>query len=148
MLKRAHEAAYGTKVSEYRLAAPPSVSASEKAVTPPKIIKQEELKPGTQSHKDKFNIGDSVFVYPKKEIGIVYARANDKGEIGVQVKGVKKLVNHKRLKLLVSADELYPENYDFSIIFDTVANRKARHIMGKRHEEGNVVIIKEGETEK
>jgi hypothetical protein len=57
-------------------------------------------------------------------------------------------VNHKRLKLHVPASELYPEDYDFSIIFDTVANRKARHLMGKRHEEGNVIIISEGEDAK
>jgi DNA mismatch repair protein MutS2 len=114
----------------------------------PKIVKQEGQKPEVQLRSDTFNIGDSVFVYPQKEIGIVYARSNDKGEIGVQVKGVKRLVNHKRIKLLVPASELYPENYDFSIIFDTVKNRKARHIMGKRHEEGNVIIIDEGKNEK
>lgn len=36
-------------------------------------------------------------------------------------------INHKRIKLHVAAEELYPENYDFSIIFDSVANRKLRH---------------------
>ncbi|MGI6469411.1 MAG: hypothetical protein ACOX0Q_10465 [Syntrophomonadaceae bacterium] len=71
-----------------------------------------------------------------------------RGEIGVQIKGRKKLVNHKRIKLFVPASELYPENYDFSIVFDTVANRKARHLMGKRHVEGNIAIIKEDNHEK
>ena len=33
----------------------------------------------------------------------------------------------------VKAEELYPEDYDFSIIFDTVANRKARHKMEKSY---------------
>ena len=32
-----------------------------------------------------FNISDSVMVYPQKEIGIVYQKANDKGDIGVQI---------------------------------------------------------------
>ena len=31
------------------------------------------------------------------------------------------------MKLHVPADRLYPEGYDFSIIFDTVENRKLRH---------------------
>jgi len=55
------------------------------------------------------------------------------------VKKKKILVNHKRLKLQVPASELYPDNYDFSIIFDTVANRKARSILEKRHDP-NVII--------
>lgn len=148
MLQRAHEAAYGSKADDNWLVSPQSVSAPEKVITSPKIIKQEDQQPEVQLRSNTFNIGDSVFVYPQKEIGIVYARSNEKGDIGVQVKGEKRLVNHKRIKLLVPASELYPENYDFSIIFDSVKNRKARHIMEKRHEEGNVIIIKDGENEK
>lgn len=86
-----------------------------------------------------FNIGDSVLVYPQKSVGIVYRKANEKGEVGVQVKKKKLLVNHKRLKLQVPASELYPGNYDFSIIFDSVANRKARRVLDKRHDP-NLVI--------
>lgn len=148
MLERAHEAAYGSKAEGHWLEAPQSISAPDKAVTAPKIVKQKELKPEIQSHSGKFNIGDSVIVYPQKEIGIVYARSNEKGEIGVQVKEKKRLVNHKRIKLHVAASELYPENYDFSIIFDSVENRKSRRILERRHQEGNVVIIKEGENER
>ena len=81
----------------------------------------------------KFNIGDSVMVYPQKLIGIVYRKANEKGETGVQMKKNKLMVNHKRVKLHAPADELYPENYDFSIIFDSVANRKARRKMERMH---------------
>lgn len=144
MLKRAHEAAYGN--SEEFWLEPSQSIATDKAVMTPQIVKQKEPKPENQSHSSKFNIGDSVLVYPKKEIGFVYSCSNERGEIGVQVKGIKKLINHKRLKLYVPASELYPENYDFSIVFDSVENRKARHIMGKRHEEGNVVIIKKGDS--
>jgi len=84
-------------------------------------------------------------VYPQKEIGLVYAAANEMGEVGVQIKREKKLVPHKRIKLYIPAAELYPDDYDFSIVFDTVANRKARHLMGKRHVENNAVVVKEGE---
>ncbi|MCL2619614.1 MAG: DNA mismatch repair protein MutS [Defluviitaleaceae bacterium] len=110
----------------------------------PLELKAEPEKDTTPSRSQSFNIGDSVTVYPQKEIGIVYQRANSVGEIGVQVKGKKKLVNHKRIKLKVAASELYPDDYDMSIVFDTVENRKASHLMGKRHVEGNTVIIKEG----
>lgn len=87
----------------------------------------------------RFNVGDSVMVYPQKQIGIVYRKANEKGEVGVQIRKMKILVNHKRLKLQVPASELYPDDYDFSIIFDSVAARKARKILEKRHDP-NVVV--------
>ena len=50
----------------------------------------------------------------------------------MQLANKKIYINHKRVKLHVAADELYPEDYDFSIIFDSVANRKARHDMERK----------------
>lgn len=101
-----------------------------------KVKRQKEL-------TNKFSLGDSVTVYPDKEIGVVYALANSKGDFGVIIKRKKQWINHKRLKLLVPAGELYPEGYDMSIVFDTVANRKARKIMGKRHDPDAVIKIRE-----
>jgi dsDNA-specific endonuclease/ATPase MutS2 len=79
----------------------------------------------------RFEIGDSVMVYPQKKIGLIFEKTNLKGDIGVQIAGKKEYVNYKRLQLKASAKEMYPEDYDFSIVFDTVANRKARHKMDK-----------------
>lgn len=141
LLIRAHQAAYGNSGESHGIAIHPRTAFPDKATIAPQIVKQEVQKPKTVPRCEKFNIGDSVIVYPQKETGIVYARSNDKGEIGVQIKGNKKLINHKRIKLQVAASELYPDNYDFSIIFDSVANRKARHQMGKRHDENNVIIM-------
>lgn len=33
---------------------------------------------------------------------------------------------------MAPAEELYPEDYDFSIIFDSVENRKLRHQMERK----------------
>ena len=111
------------------------------AVKPlPLEIAEVADEPVALPRSQSFNVGDSVTVYPQKLIGIVYRRSNDKGEIGVQIKGKKQLINHKRLKLKVAAAELYPDDYDFSIVFDSVANRKARRLMGKRHVEGNAIV--------
>lgn len=55
------------------------------------------------------------------------------GVLGVQINGKKKMIKHNRIKLKVPASELYPPDYDFSIIFDTVENRKAWHKMDKHH---------------
>lgn len=111
--------------------------------------KRIKIKAAAQIKKElpgsEFVIGDSVMVYPLKELGLVYNRINERGEIGVQIKSVKHLINYKRIKLHVSASELYPEDYDFSIIFDSVENRKARHKMGKRHNPDLRVEITKGE---
>ncbi len=96
------------------------------------IVKDIERK-DTNKRSKSFNMGDSVKVYPQKDIGIVYKPADDNGDLIIQIKGKKRSVNHKRVKLLMKASELYPPNYDFSIIFDTVENRKARHKMNKGH---------------
>ena len=45
------------------------------------------------------------------------------------------------MKLHVAAEELYPEDYDFSIIFDTVENRKLRHQMERMHVEGAEIVV-------
>ena len=74
-----------------------------------------------------YQLGDSVLVYPDKKIGIVCKTANEKGVLRVQMADKKIWINHKRIKLHVAADELYPEDYDFSIIFESVQNRKLKH---------------------
>ena len=40
-------------------------------------------------------------------------------------------VNRKRMKLHVAAEKLYPDDYDFSMIFYSVKNRKLRHQMDR-----------------
>ncbi len=146
ILERARRASAG-KTSGALEFIPDAVSSGNAPQTakPPQIVLRTAEKTEAPRRSESFNIGDSVLVYPKKEIGIVYKRANERGELGVQVKGEKKLINHKRVKLHVPASELYPDDYDFSIIFDTVENRKARRILGKRHEEGTIVVHDEGD---
>lgn len=80
-------------------------------------------------------------VYPDKKIGSVCQTMNEKGVLRVQMPDKKIWINHKRIKLHVAAVELYPEDYDFSIIFDSVKNRKLRHNMdrGKMIEETMVL---------
>ena len=83
-------------------------------------------------------------VYPDKKIGIVCQQANEKGVLRVQLGDKKIWVNHKRVKLKVAAHELYPEDYDFSIVFDTVENRKMRHDMERKYVEGGEIVIEKG----
>lgn len=97
-----------------------------------KISKLKTQKP-TAELTEKFKRGDSVMVYPDKKIGIVCEPVNEKGVLRVQLPDKKIYINHKRVKLHVAASELYPEDYDFSIIFETVENRKKRHDMERKY---------------
>ena len=97
-----------------------------------------KIKRTKKTHKkyeisDMYKIGDSVIVFPEKKIGIVCEEINDKGVLRVQIAGKKIWINHKRVKLHVKAEELYPENYDMSIVFDSVENRKVRHDMRRKY---------------
>lgn len=101
----------------------------------PRLQKQKPVK---QRKQISFKRGDSVMVYPEEKIGIVFKEANEKGVLRVQLPGKKIWINHKRVKLMVPATELYPEDYDFSIIFDTVEVRKLRHDMDRKYTEGEI----------
>ncbi|QDR81556.1 endonuclease MutS2 [Sporomusa termitida] len=146
LILRAHAAAYGVAQGVAKPAQPPQRAPDQKNGRPVPRIEREKP-PAPTSCRGKFAVGDSVMVYPHKEIGIVYAGANARGEVGVQLRDSKKIINHKRLKLQVAASELYPDNYDFSIVFDSVTNRKARKLMEKRHVKDTVLIVKEGDEQ-
>ena len=97
-----------------------------------KIAKAKTIKVNTDL-STKYKIGDSVMVYPDKKIGIVCVPINEKGVLRVQMPNKKIWINHKRVKLHVAATELYPADYDFSIVFETVENRKKRHDMQRKY---------------
>lgn len=135
MLQTAAHAAYG-EVAEW-LVEDENNKTLEKAHTPK--IQRVKKTNRQQSRALSFNLGDSVMIYPEKKIGIVCETTNDKGVLRVQLPGKKIWINHKRVKLHVAATQLYPEDYDFSIIFDSVENRKLRHQMEKHHVEGKQI---------
>lgn len=105
-------------------------------------LKRSSVKP--VSAVSIFSMGDSVSISPDGLKGIVYRPADEQGNLVVQVQGEKLTVRHTRVHLLVPASELYPPDYDFSIIFDTVENRKATHQMGRKFDPDAVIIHKEG----
>jgi dsDNA-specific endonuclease/ATPase MutS2 len=101
----------------------------------------------TEGSFERFHMGDSVQLLPDKKNAIVYRPADDEGNVIIQLQGQKLKVRHNRLKLLVPASELYPPDYDFSIVFDTVANRKAAHDMARKFDPDAVIVLKEGAPE-
>lgn len=132
MLRVAVKAAYGEDaLNTYHF-------HKEDSVLPRKStnrIAKSRTPKGNAELSTKYNLGDSVMVYPDKKIGIVCEPINEKGVLRVQLPDKKIWINHKRVKLHVAATELYPPDYDFSIIFDTSANRKIRHDMDRKYTE-------------
>ncbi len=130
MLRVAIRAAYGeAAVTSYNFQKPESDIVKQNTT---KISKAKKPKNNTDL-STKYKIGDSVMIYPDKKIGIVCVPINEKGVLRVQMPDKKIWINHKRVKLHVAATELYPEDYDFSIIFETVENRKKRHDMQRKY---------------
>ena len=141
MLKRAAQAAYGTEITVAKNAGEAFEDNFSENI-PEELIKERTAHISRQKGSgsvneltDKFQIGDSVMIYPDKKLGIVCEKVNEKGVLRVQLPNKKIYINHKRVKLHVKAQELYPEDYDFSIIFETVENRKARHQMERKYVE-------------
>ena len=155
MLERAYTEAYLREgISQFT---PPDISFSQESVKSSeqtneyplsnpsrKItlarIEKESPQKITGNRSQRFQIGDSVMVYPQKKIGIVFQTTDEKGMVGVQIQKKKDFINHKRLQLKVAAAQMYPEDYDFSIIFDSVDNRKAKHKMDKGHQEDLQIV--------
>ena len=132
MLKVAICAAYGEEAVKSYTFRNIQGYVSKKSTT--KITKAKTTRSNTELELTaKYKIGDSVMVYPEKKIGIGCVPVNEKGVLRVQLPNKKIWINHKRVKLHVAATELYPEDYDFSIIFETVENRKKRHDMQRKY---------------
>ena len=135
MLRTAELAAYGANVPE-----PQKTEKEHMAYQQGPHIQRKKNSGALTKQKteltEKFRRGDSVMVYPDKKIGIVCEPVNEKGVLRVQLRDRKVWISHKRVRLQVAAAELYPEDYDFSIIFDSVATRKLRHKMERKYVEG------------
>lgn len=141
MLKEAAREAYGSQADTLIQALELEKEEGEiHRVASPRIRKREITRREAQ-HGTGFTRGDSVVVMPEGKIGIVVKPADSQGNLLVQIQGEKIRVNHRRLKLKVAAAELYPEDYDFSILFDTVENRKKRHKMEKGYQKEMVIHL-------
>lgn len=143
MLRVAIKAAYGENAVDNYLFQKGDTAIEKRNIT--QISKSRKSK-GNVKYSTKYKLGDSVLVYPDKKIGIVCEPINEKGVLRVQLPGKKIWINHKRVKLHVAATELYPADYDFSIIFESVENRKIKHDMERKYTEEEIRYDKQSNT--
>ena len=151
IIERAHEVTYKQKkdYSEYTWEAKEAkVDTGEAAnihqqqVEKLKKAEQKNAIAEKQRQKPKFKLGDCVYISTMDRTGIICEVENSKGEYGVMVMKKKLRLNKTRLSLYISNDELYPEDYDYDVVFDTKDNRKNKKLLNKGHKEGVEVIIR------
>lgn len=112
------------------------VKSHEEQLERAEIARKLEAVSEVQGKTSSFKIGDCVYISSMGRTGIVCEAENSKGEIGVMVMKKKLKINQKRLSLYVDGSELYPEDYDFDIVFKSKDYRKKNKIMNKKHVEG------------
>jgi DNA mismatch repair protein MutS2 len=101
------------------LDAPETPGGSEREATPP---------------VRGFLLGDSVYVNPLKDRGIVAREADERGNVIVLVRGKRVSVHRKRLKLLIKREDLYPgDDYDLNIVLLSKKDRKIMRTMERKH---------------
>ncbi len=136
LIERAHYYSYGIEKSyPQELSDDTAKKKMERQIFVQKHEKKRE-KTAKIEKPAAFKTGDNVLYTSTGELGIIYKGPDSRDQYIVQIKGEKKEINSKRLKLYIKAEELYPEEYDFSIIFDTKENRKVLKQMGKKHVKG------------
>lgn len=143
MLERARDAAYHAAPVEAVLDDTLAQDAAKSLPQTHGPIVEKAARPQKPCGGQRFQLGDSVTVHPGGELGIVFRPMDGKGRVGVQIRGEKNYVSYKRLRMKTPAQELYPPDYDFSIIFDSVENRKTRRQMDKRHVPGAEIAVTE-----
>lgn len=102
-----------------------------------RTVKKEKI----QTEIPQFDQGDNVKISPNGEMGIVYKGPDKMGNYVVQIKGEKKTINHKLLKLHIKASALYPEDYDFDQIFKSKEYRKKSRLMSRKYVEGLMIDV-------
>ncbi|WNS75783.1 endonuclease MutS2 [Bacillus sp. DTU_2020_1000418_1_SI_GHA_SEK_038] len=111
----------------------------QKQIAINKYARRSAKKPYVDSSTEsffQFEQGDNVLLTETNEMGIIYKGPDSKGDYVVQIHGEKRTVNHKRLKLYIKGRELYPENYDFDIIFKSKEYRKINKQQKRKYVEG------------
>ncbi|WP_082235030.1 endonuclease MutS2 [Halobacillus massiliensis] len=108
----------------------------KKQIAANRYRKKGKEKTKTQDVVPAYNQGDNVKILATGETAIVYKGPDEKGDYIIQHKGEKFPINHKRICLHISAEELYPEDYDFDIVFKSKEYRKKKHQIERKHVEG------------
>lgn len=118
----------------------PIAASPEAAVTVPDSSGVQPT-PAAPPKPRPWQVGDAVVVETIGQRGVVAELPNEKGEMVIFTRGKRVTVNHKRVTLVLEAEHLYPDGYDLNIVTHTWDERKLMKAMGKRHVDGERVIV-------
>jgi len=123
---------------------PPVKRLEEVEETPPPRVETEPAEvtavaPGPRP----WQLGDYVRLESLGQNGVVAELPNARGEMIIFTRGKRVNVNHKRVSLLMEAEQLYPEGYDLTTTTYTWNDRKFMKRAAKGHVDG-VRVISEG----
>ncbi|MCP3027181.1 endonuclease MutS2 [Halobacillus sp. A5] len=135
IIERAHEVTYQEKESYSVEESLLKSNEMKQQIIVNRYVKKKHAAP-KQTSATLFNMGDNVKVKSTGETAIVYKGPDENGDYIVQQKGEKLKINHKRLELYIAAEELYPADYDFDIIFKSKEYRKVTKQLDRRHVDG------------
>lgn len=74
-----------------------------------------------------YSQGDKVLITEKQDHAIVYKGKDKYNNLTVFYEGDFIEVNERQVKLVIRAEELYPEGYDFNTLFTSYKERKLEH---------------------
>ncbi|AWB43322.1 DNA mismatch repair protein MutS [Paenibacillus sp. CAA11] len=103
-------------------------------------VKGEDQKEERTAAKKGYEPGDAVWVTSLNRPGIVIEPQDHRGTLLVMIQKQQIRVNHKRIKPYISKKELYPDDYDLDIVFESKENRKKKKQMSKHHMEGMQIV--------
>ncbi|WZL81820.1 endonuclease MutS2 [Vallitaleaceae bacterium 9-2] len=145
LIQRAHIKTYNKpyqRFESHNISAPKQIVTGIKAKKP-KTIKAIDAKVTEDDNKrlaSQENIqirpyqqGDQVEIASMHAKGIVYEQENHKQEVTVLVKDKKVTLHRRMLTLKIAAEQLYPEGYDFDILFKSKAYRKNNKLMSRKY---------------
>ncbi|MBE1442164.1 endonuclease MutS2 [Paenibacillus sp. OAS669] len=116
----------------------PEEQEAERPLVPAVSVEVEQPSTSTSkaSHSRSFQLGDSVYIPYMGRTGIVCELEDAKGIVGVLIQKQRFKINKKRLSLHIEGKDLYPENYDLDIVFESKDDRKKRKLMNRKYVKG------------
>ncbi len=149
IIERAHEITYGERI-DYTADLDHLMKSLVDSQELQKHVEEQQRMETVQKEKERrersrryvkknLKVGDRVYISTMQRTGIVCEEQNGRGDLVVMVMDKKYVINNKRLTLQIDREDLYPENYDMDILFETKENRKKRKMMSKHHVEGLVI---------
>ena len=150
LIQRAHIETYGES-KNYKKDV--QVATTKKIITgikskKPKTMQEDYLHKSKKHdyHEERLNVeskeeinnrpykkGDQVTIASMHAKGIVYEEENHKKEVGVMINDKKVILHRRLLNLKIPTEQLYPQGYDFDILFKSKAYRKQDKLMNRKY---------------